>query len=929
MWLRTKLASSLLTTKILLQEHYTDGYSGFLAVNSLAMKKYIHRSFTILLLLLTLDSQGQAKVLDLLCDNRVTPLGLGDTHPRFSWRLEGSGYNIHQVAYEIRVNGPHVAWSSGQVNSSQSVHVLYGGTPMRSGQRYSWQVRVWDGDSKVSMWSMPSFFEMGILKPGDWKAQWISPGFIEDSINRPSPILGREFEAKGRLLRATLFISAHGLYEARLNGQRVSDARFTPGYTEYDHRFLYQAYDVTTLIHAGNNRADVTLGDGWYRGVYGPWINPNNYGRDASLLFQLILFYKNGKQDTVLSNRTWKSSTGLIRYADIYNGEIEDARIEPTQWTAVKVQSFPMDNLDATTCEPVREHETFAPVAIFSSPRGERIIDFGQNLAGWVRFKVRGKKGDTIHLFHAETLDQNGNFYTGNLRKARQEDVYVLRGDGEEEFEPHFTFHGFRYVKVEGYPGELRPEDFRSVSLYSSLPATGQFSCSDSLINRLQQNILWSQQSNSIDIMTDCPQRSERLGWMGDIQLFAPTAAFNKRVDGFFEQWLEDVRLAQGTDGGMPDVVPDIRNRTIHRTPKGVAGWGDVSVILPWTLFEIYNDTTRLAECYSVMQAWIRYIQSHAHNGLWKNGGYGDWLAPDPVQESGRDSIKATQTDLAYISQCYYFYSASLLAKTAGVLGKPKDSLYYIELADTVRLAFLNEYITPTVRAISNTQTAYVLALYTGILPEQMEKQAVQRLVDLIHVNQDHLGTGFLGTPFLCSVLTKYGYAELAYSIVGQTTPPSWLNEVKMGATTIWEDWLAVLPNRSVNIYSLNNHALGAIGDWLYRDVAGIYPGLPGYQRIVIRPHPGGNLTSAKASYKSDYGIIRSAWKLTTGKLEMEVTIPPNTRAEIWIPAKDLGAVREKGQPLSTIPGLQPLGAHDGHVIIEAGSGNYVFMTGR
>ncbi|HET6253269.1 MAG TPA: family 78 glycoside hydrolase catalytic domain [Puia sp.] len=867
----------------------------------------VKTAFVSTLLLLSLYANAQVKVIRLLCDDRVEPVGLGDPHPRLSWRLEGSGQDILQSAYELLVSGPHSRWSSGKVRSAQSVHVAYDGEPLASGQHYSWQVRVWDQTGKPSAWSAPAFWQMGLLRPDDWTAQWISPGFAEDSVDRPSPILRRQFFAKAQPVRATLYITAHGLYDARLNGQPVTDARFTPGYTEYDHRFQYQAYDATALIHSGNNNTEVTLGDGWYRGIFGPWNNPNNYGRDASLLYQLVIAYRNGSTDTVISDAFWQCSTGSIRYADIYNGEIDDARILPANWTNVIVQTFPKNNLVATLAEPVREHETFTPVAILTSPRGEKIIDFGQNLAGWVRFKVRGKSGDTIRISHAETLDQDGNFYTANLREARAQDIYVLRGDGEETFEPHFTFHGFRYIKVEGYPGEIRPEDFRSVSLYSSLPVTGSFHCSDSLINRLQLNIVWSQQSNFIDIPTDCPQRSERLGWAGDVQLFAPTAAFNKRVDEFFEKWLEDVRLAQGPDGGMPDVVPDIRNRTIHRAPRGVAGWGDAAVILPWTLFQIYGDTTRLAASYNSMRAWVQYIHSRALNGLWKGGGYGDWLAPDPVPEKGRDSVKATPTDLPFISQCYYFYSTTLLARTAGALGRSQDSVYYSTLADTIRNAFLAEYMTPGARAISNTQTAYILALYTGILPESMAARAAQRLAELVKANQDHLGTGFLGTPYLCPVLTKYGYTDLAYALLQQTTPPSWLYPVKMGATTIWEKWLSVLPNRSINVSSFNNYAYGAIGDWLYRDVAGISPGSPGYRRIIIHPHPGGTLTEVDASYDSDYGLIRCHWKKTNDNFQMEVEIPANTRADVYIPGKDPDKVRK----------------------MELGSGKYSFTAGQ
>jgi alpha-L-rhamnosidase len=903
--------------------------------------------FIFAVLLLSSHSFGQVHVLHLLCDNRFQPLGLGNLQPRFSWQLAGEDRNIYQTAYEIWIGrdkkavlkGQQLEWSSGKVNSTQSVHVKYDGPVLAAGVRYYWQVRVWDEKGKASGWSSISYWEMGLLKLGDWKARWIGPGYEEDSVSRPSPLFRRQFMAKEQVVQATLYITAHGLYEARLNGQRVSDERFAPGYTEYDHRLQYQAYDVTQLIHKGSNTAGVVLGDGWYRGVFGPRGTPNNYGKDASLLYQLVITYKSGQQDTIISDDTWKSSTGGIRYADFYYGEIYDARLEPvdwmqngfddSRWLGVKVRAFSKNNLVASIVNPVKEQEILSSVRMLTSPKGEKILDFGQNLAGWVRCRLRGSAGDTIRIFHAEVLDKEGNFYTVNLRDAKAEDTYILKGNGEEEFEPHFTFHGFRYIKLEGYKGDIRPGDFQSVALYSDLPATGHFHCSDSMVNRLQQNIVWSQQSNFIDFPTDCPQRAERQGWLGDAQVFTATAAFNKRVDNFFAKWLQDLTLAQGPDGGMPDVVPDIRNHVWHRMPSGVAGWGDASVIVPWTLFEIYNDTSRLAESYGSMRAWVGYIKQHSVNGLWKGGGFGDWLAPDPVIKAGGKPTAATPTDLAYISQCFYYYSSFLLSKVAGVLGKREDSLYYSALKDTAKAAFLREYMTPDSRAISNTQAAYVLPLYMGILPPPMATRCVERLVALIHANQDHLGTGFLATPYLCFVLTQYGYTDLAYTLLKQTTMPSWLHPVKMGATTMWEKWGEIMPDSSISEGSFNHYAYGAIGNWLYRVVGGISPGIPGYQKIVVHPHIGGGLSEADASYESDYGLIRCAWQSDPGQLKLEVEIPANTRAEVWIPTGNAHEVREGGKPLSEVQGLIQLPSKENSTVVEIGSGKYTIVVNQ
>ena len=877
---------------------------------------------------------GQTSVSHLTVDHQTNPIGIETPTPQFSWQLFTSRKGAAQTAYEIKVmQDTRSIWSTGKTPSTQSINLKYQGQSLLSGKKYTWQVRIWDEKGFPSAWSTKSTWQMGLLHAEDWRAQWIGPGYLEDSLTRPSPLLRKTFKTSKTIQSATAYITAHGLYETQINDRRVGDAWFTPGWTNYDKRLQYQSYDVTQLIKKGDNAIGVTLGDGWYRGIFGQWNYHNNYGSDASLLFQLIIEYIDGTTYTITSDTSWKSSTGPIRYADLYNGEIYDARQEKEGWTETTyndnnwspaaVKNFPKNDLVATVSPPVREKEHFRPARIFTSPKGEQIIDFGQNLAGWVRFKVRGKSGDTIKLSHAEILDKAGNFFTGNLREAKAQDVYILKNSDEQTFAPHFTFHGFRYVKVEGFTGPIKPEDFEAIALYSDLPQTGTFTCSNPTLNQLQHNITWSQKSNFLDLPTDCPQRSERLGWCGDVQIFAKTAAFNMHVDNFFDKWLEDLNLDQGADGGMPNVVPNLPGRTLKRQPTGVAGWGDVATVLPWTLYQAYGDTSILQKQYASMKAWVEHIKVVSKNYLWKGGGYGDWLAPDlVVKDAYGDRIKASLTDLPYISQCWFAQSTQLLINAAKLLNKQEDVNTYTNLLKNIKQAFLNEYITPSGRAISNTQTAYVLALYFDMLPDPLQKKAAERLVELIHNNQDHLSTGFLGTPFLLPVLSKYGYDSLAFNVLLQDTPPSWLYPVKMGATTIWERWEALHPDGTPDSTSFNHYSYGAVGNWLYSTIAGINTdeSHTGYKHSVIRPHTGGGLTYATGELLTPYGKLSSHWQWDGDDLLLDLEIPANTTATVYVPTADDKNILEANTPAINIKGRER-----SHILLELGSGAYHF----
>jgi alpha-L-rhamnosidase len=603
------------------------------------MKK--HLTFSFLLLLVTVFSFAQTLMQNTLTEHLVNPMGIESAQPRFSWQMLSEKRNVVQTAYEIRMGSnasslalnKDVVWHSGKVSSDSSINVSYKGSPLQSGKRYYWQVRVWDNSGQSSVWSTPAFFQMGLLNISDWKAKWIEPGFVEDSL-LASPLFRREFSSVKKIKSATAYITAHGLYEAQINGKRIGDAYLTPGWTSYHKRLQYQVYDVTELIKQGNNAIGVLLGSGWYRG-YLTWdVIPNNYGKDIALLFQLDIAYTDGTTETIVSDESWKSSTAEIRQADIYHGETIDARMEKKGWTnagyndqawnSVKVANHPMNILVATINEPVKKHEIFKPVKMLITPKGEKVIDFGQNLVGWVVVKANGKSGDTIKIQHAEVLDKQGDFYTENLRFAKAEDNYILKGEGEESFEPHFTFHGFRYIKVTGYPGELKPENFTAVALYSDMKPTGTLTTSNPLIDQLQHNIQWGQKGNFLDVPTDCPQRDERLGWTGDAQVFFRTASFNMDVHNFFAKWLKDVAADQLASGKVPDVIPNVLNY-----PNGGAtGWSDVATIVPWNMYLAYSDKRLLEEQYPSMKAWVTFMTDSSRNYLWNKGThYGDWLS--------------------------------------------------------------------------------------------------------------------------------------------------------------------------------------------------------------------------------------------------------------------------------------------------------------
>ncbi len=894
--------------------------------------------FILAFLFMSFVAQGQKlTVYDLTAEHKTNPIGIEEKAPRMSWKINGAGKNILQNAYAIRVatapdfSAKSLVWESGKINADESILQPYGGPALTSGKRYHWQVKVWDNQKRESAWSPAAYWEMGLLNTADWKAQWIEP--TQDTTRGlPARMLRKDFTLNKQVKNARAYVTSHGMYELRLNGKKVGDQVLMPGWTNYNERLQYQVYDVTPLLQQGANAVGAMLGDGWYRGS----ISNNIYGKVLGLLCQLNITYADGSEETIITDGSWKATMeGPIVMNSIYDGENYDARKElrgwdkpgfnENSWKAVTVAKYPEDVLVPTETVPVKKIQELKPVKIFRTPKGTLVADLGQNMVGWIRLKAKGPAGTTITIKHAEVLDKWGEFYTENLRSAKATMQYTLKGGGTEEvYEPHFTFFGFRYISVEGFPGELRPEHITGVVIHSAMEPTGTFECSNPLVNQLQHNIQWGQKGNFVDVPTDCPQRDERLGWTGDAQAFSRTAAFNMDVAAFFTKWLKDLASEQSANGSVPPVIPNI----LGEAAAGAAGWADAATIIPIDMYQVYGDRRILETQYESMKAWVEFIKSNSPNNLWNtNWHFGDWLFFRPEDDlDGRAAV----TDKHMIAQCFWAHSTSLLIEAAKVLGKTEDVTQYSALLEKIKEAYLKEYVTPSGRLVSGTQTAYVLALNFDMLPEPMRTGAAQRLVENIRDYGNHLTTGFLGTPYLNHVLTRFGHHEVAYTLLLQESYPSWLYPVTKGATTIWERWDGQKPdstfqNKSMN--SFNHYAYGAIGDWMYQVVAGINIEKPGYRQFSIRPIPDSRLSYAKASYQSSYGQIASAWEVKDNNMTMKVTVPPNTTALITLPGAKAESVTESGSSISSKKaGFKNISATDGNVTLEAGSGEYVFV---
>ena len=696
-------------------------------------------------------------------------------------------------------------------------------------------------------------------------ARWICPACDPGDA---APDFSRTFSLNGSAEKAVLRVTAMGVYEAHLNGQRVGDFILAPGWTAYHKRLQVQEYDVTPLLKE-QNILRITVGKGWYRSPMG-WNDTIRQGlgqHPCGLIAELTLTYPDGRKEVIATDESWGVQESCVRFSEIYDGEIYDASFTPDQAAPARCFDGPTHTLIPQEGEAVREQERIAPVSIFRTPKGETVVDFGQNLTGYVVTTLEAQVGDEVDLSFAEVLDKDGNFYTDNYRTAKAQYRYLCR-DGKQTYRPRLTFWGFRYVRVNRFPGEVTRANFTAVAVHSDMKRTGFLRCSHPLLNRLFDNIVWGQKGNFVDIPTDCPQRDERLGWTGDAQVFARTACLNYDAERFFRKWLRDLAADQHEDGYVGHVIPDI----LH-APKASAAWGDAAVICPWEVYLAYGNADVLREQFASMRRWVDYITATTKDEfLWTGGEhYEDWLGLDAPSGSYKGSTRAD-----FIATAFYAHSASLVAKAARVLGE--DASAYEALHGNIVQAFrrtFTEY---------KTQTECVLAAHFGLAEDP--QAAADQLAQMVKDAGVQLRTGFVGTPYLLHVLSHFGHTELAYSLLLRTEYPSWLYPVTKGATTVWEHWDGTMPDGSfwsANMNSYNHYAYGSVADWVYGVAAGIRTdeSAPGYGRVIIAPKPDARLEWLKAQVHTRHGLVSSAWRRQDGAWRYEVETPVEAQITI------------------------------------------------
>ena len=824
------------------------------------------------------------ELFDFLVEYQKNPIGL-DCRPRFSWKLSADAKNVMQSAYRLvvtREKDGKVVWDTGVRQSDASVLIEYDGQPLEAETAYEAEVTVWSSQAQQAQ--ATAKFETGLLHTDmEWEAKWITYPKEPKAL----PVFVRDICLEQKSLRRVrLYATACGVYEVSVNGRKLGIDFMTPGWTSYRRRLQYQTYDATDLFHPGINRVEICVGNGWYRGYLNCEGQNAFYGDQLAVRASLLFEYEDHTAQRLVTDEHWKVTTGEIVSSEIYFGETQDYTVAPQQETqACVLQTPPAGKIVAQQAEPVRVTKRISAVRKLITPKGEIVLDFGQNMAGLVEVCLPATKSGELKITHAEALDRDGNFYTENYRSAVSTDLYRY---GPEQVDrvgmPHFTYHGFRYIRLEGVDANVEITRFTACAMHTDMKQIGFFRCSNEKINRLQSNIEWGQRSNYFDIPTDCPQRDERLGWTGDAQIFAATGCFNFHSARFWEKWMRDVDAESTEETGVPQIVPNIVSRTV-----GTSVWSDCVTVIPWCVFQNYGDVRILKEQYDNMKLWVEYIRRQtSENGLWMDGFQrGDWLSLDSDESL---HLMSGATDKNLVANVYYAVSTRILRDAACILEKQEDAQFYGELLENIVHSLQAEYVTATGRLVSETQTACALLLYFDLLKEKDIPRVTQILEDNLAAHKGHLTTGFVGTAFLCHALSDHGRPALASDVLLTEDYPGWLYAVNRGATTIWERWNSILPDGSFDqsgMNSLNHYSFGSIGDWMYRKIGGIRPLAPGYKKILIHPLLTKTMPQVDAALESPYGKIACSIQYADGRMKARVVIPANTTAELQLPGRE------------------------------------------
>jgi len=853
--------------------------------------------------------------------------------PRISWQMVSDDRNCYQKAYQIQIAENErfnsILYDGGATESRVSAGISLT-LKLQTAQRYFIRIKVQNSSGIWSEWSTPVSFLSGIIN-NEWQAKFISVETEKDADNSKGTYLRQEIFLGKRIKSVFAYVTALGLYHFYINGQRVGTDEMTPGWTSYHKHLMYQSYDVTELLKTGVNVLGAHIGAGWYKGLMSFNHIRNIYGKKTAFLAEVHVNYEDGSKAIFSTDENWQGDNSPVVFSEIYDGEIYDARLEQVGWNSPGFNGSKWKNVQAVSCDKNILSPQYAskpgindrlkPKQIFQTPKGETIIDFGQNMTGWIEFFVQGKEGDKVIIKCFEVLDVEGNAYFANLRAAKETIEYTCRGSGMETYHPNFTYQGFQYAQIVSWPGTPLLENFKACTVHSVMEQTGTFECSNPDLNQLQHNILWGLKGNFLDIPMDCPQRDERLGWTGDAEIFSRTACYLMNTYAFYEKWLRDVAADQTVEGGVPHVVPDVltgyseNDVLLSQGTHSAAAWADAAVILPWSMYLTFGDTGIIRQQYSSMKKWVDFMHLHVDDkGIWSYKlQFGDWVALDAKPG---DYFGATPNEL--VCSAYYAYSTLLFAKMAKAIERYADyEIYFIRYNEIVK-NYRKNFFDAEGNLLVQTQTAHVISLYFNLVDEQYRTKIAENLVTLIQKENGHLVTGFVGTPYICHALSQNGYVKEAYDLLLKDDFPSWLYQVKCGATTIWEHWDGLKPDGtmwSAEMNSFNHYAYGAIGEWLYRTVAGIEidEQKPGYKHIIFKPLFGGAISYVNAVYKSIYGDVRIYWRIKEGEGFVKINVPVNTTATLYLDA--IQAIREADSLIFT--------NDDKSYKAEAGSGEY------